>query len=192
MMDLKNVSLVALDNMCLHTPPAKFLFGVGDNNAKEIADLLFEKMIELKGLGLSANQVGLNIAAFVIGTDELDRMNVFNPEILEEIGEPIIFKEGCLSYPGLFLTVKRPPTIKVKYFNELGEEKIEVLTGLTARVFLHEFDHMRGIVFTKRVSKLKLDMALKKYKKYLKDTVVKISLQSYLQAHNELNNTSRV
>lgn len=154
------LQLVSTDSEVLNTPPAPYVF---DGDAVNIANVLFDRMKELGGVGLSANQVGLNIRAFVMGFDDQARVNVFNPVILEHLGEEVSIKEGCLSFPGLFMTVRRPSSIRVKYQNELGEEIDTILTGLSARVFLHEYDHMEGKNFTSRVSKLKLDLAKKKY-----------------------------
>jgi len=73
--------------------------------------------------------------------------------------------EGCLSRPNLWLMVTRPRVIKVKYFTFKGEEIKTTLNGYISRVFQHEYDHMIGIDFTQRVSKMKLERAIKKMKK---------------------------
>ena len=78
-------------------------------------------------------------------------------------------KEGCLTFPFLFLDIKRPSWVKVKYQNDNKEVVEEYLHGMSARVYQHEYDHMEGIVFTSLVSKLKLDRAEKKRKKAIKD-----------------------
>lgn len=171
--------------------PAKFLFGVGDNDGQHLADILFEKMVELRGVGLSANQVGINAQVFVMGTEDGIRRDIFNPEILETIGEDYSFKEGCLSFPGLFLYIKRPKAVKVRYQNAVGEYQTEMFTGLTARIFLHEYDHMQGIIFTKHASKLKIDLANKKREKYLRHLVAKVAATAILKEKNE-QNTARV
>ena len=73
--------------------------------------------------------------------------------------------EGCLSFPGLWVKVNRPETIEVEYEDENGEKVQRELYGLQSRIFQHEYDHMEGSNFTEKVSKLKLDMAIKKQKK---------------------------
>ena len=77
-------------------------------------------------------------------------------------------REGCLSFPGLWLMVKRPTHCAIKYFNEEGKEMVETYQGVTARVIMHEYDHMLGLNFTMRVSKMKLERALKALEKKVK------------------------
>src|SRR5210317_171899 len=77
-------------------------------------------------------------------------------------------KEGCLTFSFLFLDIKRPSAIKVKYLDENLKEQEEEMIGIVARCFLHEYDHMQGIVFTEKVTKFKLDYALKKRDKEIK------------------------
>ena len=76
--------------------------------------------------------------------------------------------EGCLSYPNLWLDVKRPKSISAKYFDRTHTERTITLYDLDARCFLHEYDHLQGVTFTDRVSQLKLDRAIKKQKKVQK------------------------
>lgn len=168
----------------LRQSPAKFIF-TSIELAKDMADKLFETMIEHNGIGLSANQVGINMQFFVMGSADSARRYVFNPEILEISDDEVLIKEGCLSFPGMFLPIKRPSWIKVRYQNEFGEIQIETFTGLTARVFLHEFDHMMGKVFTEKVSKLKLDLANKKRAKFLKRYIVKVANKAINEANHE-------
>lgn len=118
------------------------------------------------GIGLSAPQVGINKRIFVMGTNEKSFVCI-NPEIVSGEGE-VKDIEGCLSYPGLYLHVKRYLTVNVKYQNILGEEKIHTFTGIMARVFQHELDHLNGVCFVNRVGKLSLEMAQQRRKKNLK------------------------
>ena len=78
-------------------------------------------------------------------------------------------EEGCLSFPGLYFKVKRPSVVSVQYLDIEQKECIIKLEGLHARVFLHEYDHLQGITFDQRISKLRLEMAKKKQEKLLKD-----------------------
>ena len=91
-----------------------------------------------------------------------------NPKITNVTKDLIRYKEGCLTFPFLFLDIERPQDITVEYLDENLEKKEEHMTGIVARCFQHEFDHMQGIVFTEHVSKLKLDMAMKKRDKQIK------------------------
>lgn len=138
------------------------------------ADLL-ESMYHFGGIGLSANQVGIDKKFFVLGselvTDEEENKfekSFFNPTLLTVSEEEESIKEGCLSYPGLWLMVKRPVQCTIKYYNSDGEEIVETYEGVSARVILHEYDHMLGMNFTQRVSKLKLERGLKAAEKKFK------------------------
>lgn len=134
--------------------------------ARNLAVSLLETMKKYNGIGLSANQVGIPLRVFVVGLEKT-WYAFFNPEILETSGE-ILFAEGCLSFPGLFIPIKRPDTVKIKYQDMNGEFKEQTFTGLTARIVLHEYDHMEGIVFTSKVPRLILDKAKSKITKNLK------------------------
>lgn len=135
--------------------------------------LLEESMIILmdkeNGLGLSANQVGLNARVFVMQTSNLPDVNtpfaVFNPRIIDISQEMELGEEGCLSFPGLFFKVLRPKNIVVEFLDRNNLKRIIELTGIDARCFMHELDHLNGICFIDRISKLKLNLALKKQRK---------------------------
>jgi peptide deformylase len=83
--------------------------------------------------------------------------------------ESVMLKEGCLSFPFLFLSIKRPKWVNVRYTNENNEEIEETLHGMSARIFQHENEHMNGYVFTDLVSKLKLERAEKTKAKMIKE-----------------------
>ena len=139
---------------------------------KEFVNNMFETMKKYGGIGLSANQVGKPYRMFIMG----DHANIskgkkwvcINPKITNVTKDLIRYKEGCLTFPFLFLDIERPQDITVEYLDENLEKKEEHMTGIVARCFQHEFDHMQGIVFTEHVSKLKLDMAMKKRDKQIK------------------------
>jgi len=137
---------------------------------QELCDNLKGTMAAMRGIGLSANQCGLPIRAFVMYTD-LDKGNIemyINPKIIWESEETEYFIEGCLTYPHLFLNLKRPKMIEFEYTDMEGNPQKGKFSGLTARVFQHEYDHMEGKNFTMYASKLKLEMAKKKAAKKLK------------------------
>mgnify|MGYP006258633845 FL=1 len=110
---------------------------------------LIESMIHHNGVGLSANQIGISERAFAMVRDiEYNEIIVcFNPRIIKSYTEEVEMEEGCLSYPGIFLKITRPKKIIVKY--EDVDKKIHKLKldGLSARIFLHEHDHMEGITY---------------------------------------------
>ena len=143
----------------------------------KVAEDLFVAMKQFGGIGLSANQVGLPYRVFVMGGHkdmaEGKAWACWNPEILETSDEDIELMEGCLTYPLLFLKIKRPRGCKVKYEDNEGVEHVEQFDHMPSRVFQHEFDHMNGTDFTKLVSKLKLEMAKKKVQKIYKQEKLK-------------------
>ena len=129
----------------------------------DLSQSLVSLMRKEMGYGLAANQVGLPLKMFVL--DGEPAYAVFNPRITYFGEEEILLEEGCLSYPGLALKIKRPRFIRVRFRDPYGDHVTKQFDGITARVFQHEFDHINGVDFTQKVSKLKRDMAIKKWKK---------------------------
>ena len=159
--------LVDKDNTMLKIP----LSGVSEDcDRKELKENLIETMKNFKGIGLSANQVGIMERVFVMYDNFSERsiMACFNPQIVGESKETTFEEEGCLSYPGLFVKIRRPESVRVEYEDENGTKHEQTLVGLEGRVFQHEFDHMEGSNFTKRASRVALDMAKKRRKKMIK------------------------
>jgi peptide deformylase len=134
-------------------------------DAKQIEKEMIELMIAEGGIGLSANQVALDAQIFVIKPYLLENKEPFaviNPVILRVTEDTDASPEGCLSHPLLFLNVKRPRGLVAKYLDTDAKECTIELYDIDARCFLHEYDHLQGIEFVDRVSKLKLDLARKK------------------------------
>ena len=117
-----------------------------------LSRVLIDNMIHHEGIGISANQIGIWERAFAMVRDleHSEVMVCFNPRIIKSYAEEVEMEEGCLSYPDLFLKIKRPDKIVVKYEDE--DKKIHKIKfqGLASRVFQHEYDHMEGIDFTQR------------------------------------------
>jgi len=130
-----------------------------------LATAMQATMLNKHGVGLAASQIGIPYSMFVMGAKDAKFWEVFNPEIVERLGSVDKASEGCLSFPNLVLDIERHSIILVRYFTSRGDLVEEELTGLWARVFQHEFDHVEGICFDKRVSKLALDIAQRKRKK---------------------------
>ena len=110
---------------------------------------LTENMFHYCGVGLSANQIGIEERAFVMisNMETQDTITCFNPRIIKESKEEVVMEEGCLSYPELFIEISRPSSIIVKYEDE-GKSIIKrKLDGYAARIFQHEYDHMEGITY---------------------------------------------
>lgn len=151
-----------------------------------IADMQ-ETMKNAQGVGLAAPQIGKDIRLFLIDAapfaenEELDdeereflrdfKRTFINPEIVEEEGDEWAFTEGCLSIPNINEDVYRPEIIRVKYLDENFNEKEEELSGLPARIFQHEYDHIEGILFTDRLSSLKKRLLKKKLENISKGKV---------------------
>tara|TARA_R100001163_G_C4968430_1_gene129338 strand:- start:23 stop:625 length:603 start_codon:yes stop_codon:yes gene_type:complete len=126
------------------------------------------------GYGLAANQVGLPLKMFVL--DGEPAYAIFNPRITYFGEEEILLEEGCLSYPGLSLKIRRPRFIRARFQDPYGDYVTKQFDGITARVFQHEFDHINGVDFTQKVSKLKRDMAIKRWKKKYGRTTLNLPL----------------
>jgi peptide deformylase len=149
-------------------------FNIDQMDPVPIALDMIDLMNVESGLGLSANQVGLNAQIFVmkaiLNKTFGSPLVVMNPHIKSISNNREASIEGCLSHPGLYLKVKRPTSIVVEFETLTDDYKsvINVETkfdDIDARVFLHEYDHLHGIQFINRVSKLKLTMAEKRRKK---------------------------
>ena len=117
-----------------------------------LSRVLIDNMIHHNGIGISANQIGIWERAFAMVRDleNSEVMVCFNPRIVKSYTEEVEMEEGCLSYPDLFLKIKRPDKIVVKYEDEDKKTHKIKLEGLASRVFQHEYDHMEGIDFTQR------------------------------------------
>lgn len=160
------MELVKAPSEWLDKVVAPFDFATLD--AEDIGARMVALMREHSGLGMSANQVAIDAQIFVmrpILLEDKTPLVIINPEVTYASQETELMVEGCLSYPDLFLHVKRPKHIVAKYLDTQQKECTIELYDIDARCFLHEFDHLNGIKFTDRVGKLKLDRALKKQKK---------------------------
>ncbi len=117
------------------------------------------------GMGLAANQIGLTKRFFAIGHDTFDIFQkpviIWNPRLIKTSEEKVIDVEGCLSFTGIWLKVERPKTCEVEYETTQGTKQTARLDGMESKCFQHELDHLEGITFNKRVSKLRWDMARK-------------------------------
>jgi len=150
-------------------------FDFNELDAKQISGEMCQIMMAKNGLGLAANQVELDAQIFVMRPIENKEVTkpfaVINPVIMKVDSDTVLGKEGCLSHLGLLLNIRRPKTLVAKFLDIDAKECILEFSGIDARCFLHEYDHLQGIEFTDRVSKLKLDMAKKKQKKLIKEHV---------------------
>jgi len=140
-------------------------FDFESNNAPKIAEEMINDMVKFNGVGLAANQVGLNGRIFVMKPKSGKPYAVINPTIEGVSATSKLDVEGCLSFPNLFLYVNRPDKIDVNFLDIEGKNVTMLLEDLEARIFLHEFDHLEGITFDTRVSKFKLQIARERQRK---------------------------
>lgn len=134
----------------------------------QLVDDLIQTMYAAPGIGLAATQVGVPLRIFVadvsLGRNAADLITFVNPEFVEREGMQLE-EEGCLSVPGFNATLARPSRAIVKGLDRSGAEQIIEATGLLARCFQHEMDHLEGTVFVDRLRGLQKDLIVRKIKK---------------------------
>lgn len=158
--------LVAEDDPILKQPTPKFEFSSGVDT-KELTGRLIETLKVNMAFGLAAPQCGLPYRVLVMGAGD-NYFTMYNPELVEVSEETIHLEEGCLSFPFLFLSITRPKSLTVKFQNEVGDYVNLKLDGISARVFLHELDHLNGVTFDTVAKPLALKMAKKSREKKIK------------------------
>lgn len=131
----------------------------------ELKKEMIDFMLSNNGIGLSANQIGLDAKVFVMG-DKVENSTIcINPTVLQYTSDTQNDYEGCLSFPNIFVRVNRPKEILAEFYDENLEKQTVKITDYSAKCYLHELDHLLGITFKDRVSRLKWDMAVKKARK---------------------------
>lgn len=149
------------------TTKAEKVHELGPEVASMASEML-ETMLRGRGIGLAGPQVGKLLRLFVTQV-EGDKPRVFiNPEIVLTSQDEVNYEEGCLSLPGLYIDVKRPSSVKMQAWNEKGRPFTVEADGLLARVLLHEYDHLDGILFVDRVSPAKRERALGQYQRMIR------------------------
>jgi len=128
----------------------------------QLAENMKETLKNARGIGLAGPQIGLLKSIFVVDTTPLENDKIesvekvfLNPVIMEHDDNTSWYNEGCLSIPEIFEDVKRPEKVEVRYRDLNFDWKEETLTGLEARIFQHEYDHLQGILFVDRLSTLR-------------------------------------
>ena len=138
---------------------------------------MFELMHKRVGIGLASNQIGSSYNMFVMRLQDSGDVGVYNPKILEYSEETVLMEEGCLTFPLLFVHISRPEKVKVSYTLYDGVTEVEGwLEGMDARCFQHEYEHLQGDLFINKVSEFKLQRAMKKREKYLKEIQRKVRI----------------
>ncbi|CAI9758585.1 unnamed protein product [Fraxinus pennsylvanica] len=132
-----------------------------DDSLKKLVDEMFDVMYSTDGIGLSAPQVGVNVQLMVFNPDgergEGEEIVLVNPRVNRYSRKLVLYNEGCLSFPGIYADVERPDSLKVDAQDILGARFTVNLSGLPARVFQHEYDHLQGILFFDKMSDEVLD-----------------------------------
>lgn len=151
-----------------------------DSHLKEYIDKMWEFMYKEEGVGLAANQIGIPYQILVLDTtlreekrrederEKLVKMVLINPKIVEKEGE-VQSTEGCLSFPGVQITIPRAKRVKVVGKNEKGEDVVVESQEFLSIVLQHEIDHLNGVPFINYLSPLKKKLVLDKYLKSLKE-----------------------
>jgi len=133
-----------------------------------LVDDMIQTMYAAPGVGLAAPQVGVGVRIFVcdisVGRSAGELLAFINPSFVERDGMQLE-EEGCLSAPGFNATVARPSRAVLKGLDRNGEEQTVEATGLLARCFQHEMDHLDGMIFIDRLRGLQKDLIVRKIKK---------------------------
>jgi peptide deformylase len=158
--------LVSENHPMLKQVLPEFKFDNPPVNPNEFASSLVETCKLHRGIGLSANQCGFDYRVFVVGAGD-NFVAFFNPELINVSKEEVHMIEGCLSFPFLALRITRPAEIGVRYQDFNGEWKGTTLSGISARAFLHELDHLNGILYTEKVKPLALQSGINKRNKLM-------------------------
>ncbi|MCU0328278.1 MAG: peptide deformylase [Chitinophagales bacterium] len=161
--------IVAYGHKSLKTPAS--IFELKEDAQQSFISNMFETMYHAKGVGLAGPQVNLTQNIFIIdsglGAENKDKETqiietFINAEIIDFSKETSNYEEGCLSIPGVYGDVTRPHEIRVRYYNKFLEEKTQDFSGFAARIIQHEYDHIRGILFTDLLSPLRKQLISKK------------------------------
>lgn len=161
------MNIVKFPDTILRERIPEFDFSNPSHDPQQLEKDMLEMMYQHGGIGLAANQVGERVRMFVMGHKDRpdDGMAFFNPVVVANTKDVQDLEEGCLSFPGIFVKIKRPTAIKARWQNSKGETMEGEFTGYECKCFLHELDHLEGIVFQDRVSTLKWALSVKKSKR---------------------------
>jgi peptide deformylase len=136
-----------------------------DGELADTAQQMIAALKDGKGVGLAGPQVGLLKRIFVVHVEGGGPRVFINPSIIETSQETVKYEEGCLSLPGVWADVMRPQVVKVQAWNEKGRPFTLETGGILARVILHEYDHLEGMLFIDRLSEPKRNRILAKLDK---------------------------
>ena len=172
----KKYNLVDEGSDILSTKMERFDFNDPPIDPEELGKDLLAHMRYFGGIGLSANQLGLPYRVFVMEGDP--GFVCFNPRITAHAGDEVLLEEGCLSYPGLYIKKKRPAMIRCNFQDPYGNSITKRFSGISSRIFQHEFEHLEGANFLEGVSRLALDNARRKQRNLLRRVKREVSGRS--------------
>jgi len=160
------MNIVKFPDTILRERIEEFDFDNPSHNPAQLEQDMIKTMFAFDGIGLAAPQVGIRARVFVMGYSQTPdtAQAFFNPVVIATMEDVEDLEEGCLSFPGIYVNIKRPKKIRVQWQNSKGEEQQDEFDGYNCKCFLHELDHLEGIVFQDRVSTLKWALAVKKTK----------------------------
>ena len=144
----------------------EFEFNSPSTDPVKLSHLLINAMKDNNGIGLAANQLGINVRAFVMYSEP--PIVAFNPKITYYNDEEVVMDEGCLSYPGVTIKVKRPRFIRVRFQDPYGNIVVKKFDGMASRVFQHELDHLDGVEYFKRANRIHKERFQKNWKKVIR------------------------
>lgn len=157
------MNLVSQNDLILRKQCDEFDFNNPPFDPIEFSKEMVKFMHDSNGIGLAANQVGVGYRIFAM-RGQPENFVCFNPRIVQYSNETIVLEEGCLSYPGLIVKIKRPQHIRCRFQTPNGETLTKQFTGMTARVFQHELGHLNGEIFYNNANRVHRDQALRKWR----------------------------
>jgi len=158
------MELVDINNNILKTSCEEFDFANPPFNPIEFSQELIKFMYDKNGIGISANQVGIPYRVFAMrGSPE--NFVCFNPRIVQPSEQQIALEEGCLTYPGLYVKIKRPQHVRVRFQTPNSDTRTETFTGMSARVFQQQLDYLNGVLYFNRANRYHRDKGFKNRRK---------------------------
>ena len=157
------MKLVPPNDPVLTTPCQPFDFSNPPFDPIEFSKELVKFMYDNNGIGLAANQVGVPYRIFAM-RGQPENFVCFNPKLVQPSEMTVELEEGCLTYKGLLVKITRPQHVRVRFTTPNNDVLTKQFTGMTARVFQHELDHLEGVVFYNRANRFHREQALKKWR----------------------------
>lgn len=164
------MNLVKNDNPVLTVPCEPFDFSNPPFDPIDFAKDLVKCMYDHDGIGIAANQVGVPYRIFAMRAAP-ENFVCFNPKVVQPSEAQIVLEEGCLTYPGLYVKIKRPQHVRVRFQTPNGDTLTKQFTGISARIFQHELDHLDGVIFYNRANRVHRDKALNKWRRGIKSSI---------------------